>query len=78
RMVLRGGMSLTMVGVAVGVVVAAGASRVVASLLYGVSSIDPVAYGAMSALLISVALVATWLPARRAAATDPMEVLRAE
>ncbi|HEY7234315.1 MAG TPA: ADOP family duplicated permease, partial [Gemmatimonadaceae bacterium] len=46
RMVLRGGMSLTMVGVAVGVVVAAGASRVVASLLYGVSSIDPVAYGA--------------------------------
>jgi len=76
RMVLRDGMRLTMIGVGAGLALAAIASRVVASLLYGVSAMDPVAYGAMSGLLVSVALVATWLPARRASATDPMKVLR--
>ena len=78
RMVLREGMRLTLIGVTVGLVLAAGASRVVASLLYGVSSIDPITYGSMSVLLVSVALFATWLPARRAAATSPMHVLRGE
>jgi hypothetical protein len=78
RMVLCDGMRLTIIGVGVGLVLAAGASRAVASLLYGVSAMDPVAYGAMSALLLSVALVAIWLPARRAAAIEPMKVLRGE
>jgi putative ABC transport system permease protein len=78
RMVLRDGMRLTLLGIGIGLVLAAAASRIVATLLYGVSSIDPVAYGSMSVLLVGVALFATWLPARRAAATDPMNVLRAE
>jgi ABC-type antimicrobial peptide transport system permease subunit len=78
RMVLRGGMRLTTIGIAVGLVLAAIASRVVTSLLYGVSALDPVAYLSTSALLIGVALFATWVPARRAAATDPMRVLRTE
>ena len=78
RMVLRDGMRLTLMGVAAGLVLAASSARVVASLLYGVSSIDPVAYGGMAALLVSVALFATWLPARRAASTNPMTVLRGE
>ena len=78
RMVVGEGMRLTMLGVAVGLVLAATASRVVASLLYGVSSVDPVTYGSMSALLVGIALFATWLPARRAATTSPMEVLRSE
>lgn len=78
RMVLGDGMRLTAIGVAAGLVLAAGASRVVASLLYGISSIDPLAYGGMSALLLGVAFFATWLPARRAAGTQPMKVLRGE
>jgi hypothetical protein len=78
RMVLHDGLRLTLLGVVLGLALAAGASRVVASLLYGVSAIDPIAYASTSALLVSVALFATWLPARRAAATSPMEVLRTE
>jgi predicted permease len=78
RMVVRDGLSLTLIGAAVGIVLAAGASRAVASLLFGVSSVDPVVYGVTSALLIGVALFATWLPARRAAGTSPVQALRAE
>ena len=78
QMVVRDGMRIALIGIAVGLVLAAGASRVVVSFLYGVSALDLVAYGGMSALLISVALFATWLPAHRAARTDPMRVLRAE
>lgn len=78
RMVIREGLCLTIIGTGVGLLVASAASRVVASLLFGVSSVDPIVYGLMSALLIGVALFATWLPARRAAATSPMQALRAE
>jgi ABC-type antimicrobial peptide transport system permease subunit len=78
RTVVREGMGLTMIGTAAGVLLAAGASRVIASFLFGVSSVDPIAYATMSALLTSVSFVATWLPARRAANTSPMEALRAE
>jgi predicted permease len=78
RMVLREGMRLTALGVAVGVALAAVATRLMASLLFGVSPLDPVTFAAMSGLFVTVALVATWLPARRAAAADPRVALQAE
>jgi putative ABC transport system permease protein len=53
-------------------------ARVIRDLLYGVSATDPIMLGATCALLILVALLATWIPARRAASIDPMQTLRAE
>ena len=77
-MIVREGMRLTAAGIGLGLLFAAVASRVVATLLFGVSPLDVVAFASMSALLFVVALVATWLPARRAAGVNPIVVLRAE
>jgi predicted permease len=79
--VLRGvvgeGMTLTAIGLALGLIGAWGVSRVLTSLLYGVSATDPVTFAATAVLLAGVALLATWIPARRAARVDPVEALRA-
>ena len=77
-MVLREGGRLTAAGIALGLLLATGAARVVASLLFGINPVDAIAFGGMSALLIVVALLATWLPARRAACSNPMAILRTE
>jgi len=77
-MVVRQGLLLASAGVALGIVSAAGATRLMEAVLFGVSPVDPVTYGAVAAGLIAIALVATWVPARRAARVDPMEALRAE
>jgi predicted permease len=76
--VVKEGMRLAGLGVAIGVLLAAGATRVIAGLLFGVSPLDPLAFIVMSAVFAVVALVACYLPARRAAAGDLAEVLRAE
>ncbi|HWF84460.1 MAG TPA: FtsX-like permease family protein [Vicinamibacterales bacterium] len=78
RMIVRQGGLVALAGVAVGLVVALVGSRVIESLLYGVSPRDPGVFASMTVLLISVALVACWLPARRAARLSPLEALRAE
>jgi predicted permease len=78
RMVVGEGMVLAGVGVVVGIVAALGLTRLMASLLYGVAPVDPVTYLAVSALLATVALVASWIPARRASAMDPATTLREE
>ena len=78
RMVLRQGMILAVVGVAVGLVAAVGLTRLMASFLYGVEATDPVTFGVVAALLVAVALVASYLPALRASRTDPLEALRFE
>jgi putative ABC transport system permease protein len=78
RLVLGQGMRLALVGVVIGGLAAAAVARVLSSLLYGVSALDPLAYGAAVALLLAVALAANWLPARRAARVDPMIALRTE
>jgi predicted permease len=75
-MFLREGIRLTSVGVAVGLVLSAGAVQVLSSMFLGVSPIDFLIYFAIAALLAAVAALAAWLPARRAAAVDPMVALR--
>jgi predicted permease len=77
-MVLRDGVQLVALGVGLGLLIAAGASRVLTNLLFGVSPFDVAAFAGMSALFVAVALVASWLPARRAANSSPMVVMRAE
>jgi ABC-type antimicrobial peptide transport system permease subunit len=64
--------------VALGVVAAAGLTQLMKSLLFGISPIDPLTYVAVVAVLGGVAVVASCLPARRAAAVNPVEALRAE
>ena len=66
------------IGVVVGLVVAMGLTRVMSSFLFGVEATDPVTFGVVAALLILVALVASYLPALRASRTDPLEALRSE
>jgi predicted permease len=78
RMVVRQGLMLAAVGVGVGLVVALGLTRLMASLLFGVEPIDPPTYGAVSLALTAVAVIASWLPARRAASVDPAVTLRQE
>jgi putative ABC transport system permease protein len=78
RMVLRDGLVLTAAGVAVGLVSALWAGRVVQSMLYGVSATDPVLYAGVTAVLVLVGVAATLAPAHRAAHVNPIEVIRAE
>jgi putative ABC transport system permease protein len=78
RLVLRQGMGMTLLGIAAGMAVALGLTRLIGSLLYGVSPTDPLSFASVAALLGLTALAACWLPARRAARIDPMVALRCE
>ncbi|HEY3519195.1 MAG TPA: ABC transporter permease [Gammaproteobacteria bacterium] len=78
RMVLEGSMKVVALGLAIGLVLALAAGRAVESFLGDVSSADPIALVAGPLVLIASALVASWLPARRAARIDPMKALREE
>jgi predicted permease len=75
-LVLRQALAVTAVGVALGLAVSAALERQLQALLWGISSHDGLSYGGVPVLLILVALVACWVPARRAARTDPVRVLR--
>jgi putative ABC transport system permease protein len=75
-LVLRQGAKLAAVGVAVGLAGALAGTRLLSSLLYGVSTTDPWILGGVATLLGAVSLLASYLPARRASRTDPMEALR--
>ena len=77
-MFVRSALVLTGIGVAVGVVAATGLMRLMKSLLFGVSPLDPVTYVAVLMVLAASAVLASYLPARRAAAVNPVEALRAE
>jgi ABC-type antimicrobial peptide transport system permease subunit len=78
RMFVRYGLSLTAIGIVVGVAASMGLTRVMSSFLFGVDPTDPITYLAASAALAAVAVVAAYIPARRAASTDPIVALRAE
>ena len=71
-------MALVGAGMLIGIVTGLFAGQVLASVLYGMSPYDPIAYGSAACLLAAVALLANWLPAHRAARIDPMVALRQE
>jgi ABC-type antimicrobial peptide transport system permease subunit len=75
---VRTALVLTGIGVAIGIGAAVGLMQLMKSLLFGVSPMDPVTYVAVTGVLAVVASVASYVPARRAAAADPVEALRAE
>jgi ABC-type antimicrobial peptide transport system permease subunit len=78
RLVVRDGLRLVAIGVGVGVAIALPLAMLVRRFLYGLSPLDPAAFGGAIAVFGLVAVLASWLPARRAAAVDPMMALRAE
>jgi predicted permease len=78
RMLLFEGAVLSGIGVACGLIAAALLTRLLAGLLFGISATDPRTFAAVSALLVAVAALASYLPARRAAAVDPLVALRTE
>jgi predicted permease len=75
RLVMKHGAHITALGILVGLAGALGMARLMSGLLYGVRAADPLVVGAVTALLVSVALIATWLPARRAAGVNPAAAL---
>jgi putative ABC transport system permease protein len=78
RMILRQGGIVTLMGALVGLMAALTGSRLIQSLLFGVSARDPVIFAGTTLFLLGVALMACWLPARRAARLSPLEALRNE
>jgi len=77
-LVLRQGMSLALIGIIVGLAGAVALTRLMSSLLYGVSATDPITFALISLLLAIAAMLACWIPARRAMKIDPMIALRYE
>jgi predicted permease len=76
--VVTHGLSLAAIGIVAGLIFSVGVSRSMSSLLFGVKPDDPVSFGSATAVILTVALLASYLPARRAAAVDPAVTLRAE
>ena len=77
-MFVRHGLGLAGVGVVIGLVAAAALTRLMSSLLYGITALDPVTYIAVSLVLATSTVFASYLPARRAASVNPVEALRTE
>ena len=78
RTFVRHGLALAGVGVAIGLGAAAGLTRLMSSLLYGITPLDPMTYAVVPVILMIATVLASDLPARRAASVDPLEALRSE
>ena len=77
-MFLRHGLVLTCIGIAIGLGVAAAVARVMTSLLFDVSPVDPLTYVVVALLLMTATLLASYIPARRISRVDPAVAMRAE
>jgi len=77
-MIVKHGIALTGTGITIGMFASWAATRTLKNLLFGISSTDPITFGAVAGLLALIALAACWIPARRAASVDPIVVLREE
>jgi putative ABC transport system permease protein len=78
QMVVGRGLKLTLIGIILGVAGAFGLTRLMSNLLFGVSATDPLTFVGVAALLLIVALLASYIPARRATKVDPLVALRYE
>ena len=78
KLILRQGMWLAAIGAVIGLTIAFGGAQLLKSFLYGVSASDPITFGGIILLLLGIALLACWVPARRASRVHPMVALRAE
>jgi putative ABC transport system permease protein len=78
RLVVGQGLALTLVGVAIGLAGAFALTRLMESLIYGVTATDPLTFALVGVGLTAIAMLASYIPARRAAHADPVEALRAE
>jgi ABC-type antimicrobial peptide transport system permease subunit len=78
RMFLRQGMKLALIGSAIGIALGLGVAFAIQGLLFGISPVDPIALAVTVGTMLMVGLVASYLPARRAAAITPLAALRAE
>jgi predicted permease len=78
KLILGQGFKLAVVGVALGLLAAVAFTRLLQGLLFGISASDPLTFALLAALLVGVALLACWIPARRATKVDPLEALRSE
>jgi ABC-type antimicrobial peptide transport system permease subunit len=77
-MFLYQGLTLAMAGAGLGLLAAAGLTRWMQSMLFGVTALDPLTYAAVAATLIAAAAFASYIPARRSTAVDPVQALRVE
>jgi ABC-type antimicrobial peptide transport system permease subunit len=77
-MFVRSGLMLAGLGVAIGLAAAVGLMRLMNSLLFGITSLDPLTYVAVAVVLVAAAVLASYVPARRTASVDPVEALRSE
>jgi len=78
RQVVSQGAKVVLIGVIIGVVGAYGSTRLLGTLLFGVKAVDPLVFAAMSVTMIGMGVLASYMPARRASAVDPIEALRSD